>query len=240
MLCKRLGGPLTHSPARPALRRAPSSMRPPKPGAAVERPQSRQVRRTLERVLTDEKAARRPAPALSRSATDSVLPDLKREPSDTILSNVPSKRSTFHKSNRYSQREVDLGAVSQAAEAKAKRKANVEQELQGAIAALKRPNPRMAVKEFVEAADKRAAGARSRSTRRNPSWISRWLTMRRIQASRPQSVRTRGANYGHTEREPAQRRLCSPSTKATTIICYAAGRRGRISFQLYTRPCFYC
>ncbi|KAL8651241.1 MAG: hypothetical protein Q9210_003376 [Variospora velana] len=141
MLCKKLGGPLTHSPARPALRRAPSSMRPPKPGAAVERPQSRQVRRTLERVLTDEKATRRPAPALSRSATDSVLPDLKREPSDTLLSNVPCKRSTFHKSNRYSQREVDLGAVSQAAEAKAKRKANVEQELQGAIAALKRPNP---------------------------------------------------------------------------------------------------
>ncbi|KAL9018321.1 MAG: hypothetical protein Q9185_004354 [Variospora sp. 1 TL-2023] len=147
-------------------------MRPPKPGAAVERPQSRQVRRTLERVLTDEKAARRPAPALSRSATDSVLPNLKREPSDTLLSNVPSKRSTFHKSNRYSQREVDLGAVSQAAEAKAKRKANVEQELQGAIAALKRPNPRMAVKEFVEAADKRAAaGARSRKSKhpvRNP------------------------------------------------------------------------
>ncbi|KAI4126427.1 MAG: hypothetical protein LQ341_006879, partial [Variospora aurantia] len=171
MLCKKLGGPLTHSPARPTLRRAPSSMRPPKPGAAVERPQSRQVRRTLERVLTDEKAARRPAPALSRSATDSVLPDLKREPSDTLLSNVPSKRSTFHKSNRYSQREVDLGAVSQAAEAKAKRKANIEQELQGAIAALKRPNPRMAVKEFVEAADKRAAGARSRKSKhpvRNP------------------------------------------------------------------------
>ncbi|KAL8989070.1 MAG: hypothetical protein Q9177_001957 [Variospora cf. flavescens] len=171
MLCKKLGGPLTHSPARPTLRRAPSSMRPPKPGAAVERPQARQVRRTLERVLTDEKAARRPAPALSRSATDSVLPDLKREPSDTLLSDVPCKRSTFHKSNRYSQREVDLGAVSQAAGAKAKSKANVEQELQGAIAALKRPNPRMAVKEFVEAADKRAAAARSRKSKhpvRNP------------------------------------------------------------------------
>lgn len=143
-------------------------MRPPKPGAAVERPQSRQVRRTLERVLTDENTTRRPAPALSRSATDSVLPDLKREPSDTPLSNVPSKRPTFHKANRYSQREVDLGAVSQAAEAKAKRKANVEQELQGAIAALKRPNPRMAVKELVEAAEKRAERARSRSTRQNP------------------------------------------------------------------------
>ncbi|KAI4193840.1 MAG: hypothetical protein LQ348_002766 [Seirophora lacunosa] len=170
-LCKKLGGPLPHSPGRPALRKAPPPMRPPKPGAAVERPQSRQVRRTLERVLTDENTTRRPAPALSRSATDSVLPDLKREPSDTPLSNVPSKRPTFHKANRYSQREVDLGAVSQAAEAKAKRKANVEQELQGAIAALKRPNPRMAVKELVEAAEKRAERARSRKSKhpvRNP------------------------------------------------------------------------
>ncbi|KAL9012177.1 MAG: hypothetical protein Q9173_003046, partial [Seirophora scorigena] len=170
-LCKKLGGPLPHSPDRPALRKAPPPMKPPKPGAAVERPQSRQVRRTLERVLTDENTTRRLAPALSRSATDSVLPDLKREPSDTPLSNVPSKRPTFHKANRYSQREVDLGAVSQAAEAKAKRKANVEQELQGAIAALKRPNPRMAVKEFVEAAEKRAARARSRKSKhpvRNP------------------------------------------------------------------------
>lgn len=80
------------------------------------------------------------------------------------MPSVPLNRSTFHKSNRYSQREVDLTAFSQAAEAKAKKKADVEQELHGAIAALKRPNPRMAVKEFVEAADRRAAGPKARST----------------------------------------------------------------------------
>lgn len=41
----------------------------------------------------------------------------------------------------------------------------MERELQGAIAALKRPNPRMAVKELVEDAEKRTAGSilRSRS-----------------------------------------------------------------------------
>lgn len=166
-LCKKLGGPLPHSPARPTLRKAASSsLKQQRPGVAVNRPQPREARRTLERVLTDEKSSRRPSPALSRSATDSFLPHLKREPSDVSLSNVPVNRSTFHKSNRYSQREVDLAAVSQAAEAKAKKKANVEQELQGAIAALKKPNPRMAVKEFVETAERRAAGARPRSKER--------------------------------------------------------------------------
>lgn len=64
---------------------------------------------------------------------------------------------------RYSQREVDLHATSRATEAKLKQKARVEQELQGAIAALKKPNPRMAVKELVEDAEKRAAAPHSRS-----------------------------------------------------------------------------
>ena len=64
---------------------------------------------------------------------------------------------------RYNQREVDLYTASHAAEAKLKKKVRVEQELQGAIAALKRPNPRMAVKELVEDAEKRAAKSYPRS-----------------------------------------------------------------------------
>ncbi|KAL8739042.1 MAG: hypothetical protein Q9181_000224 [Wetmoreana brouardii] len=169
-LCKKLGGPLPHSPARPALKRAASSgLKPPKPGAAVKRAQPRQARRTLERVLTDDMRSQRHTPTLSRSATDSILPNLKREPSETALNALPAKKATLHESKRYSQREVDLRAVSQAAEAKIRKKANVEEELRGAIAALKRPNPRMAVKEFVEAAERRAAGAKSRKSK-NPVW----------------------------------------------------------------------
>ena len=164
VICKKLGGPLPLSPSRPALRKATSSLsRLQRPGTAVKRPQPREAKSTLERVLTDERTSRRPTPTLSRSATDSFLPNLKREPSDLPLANVPLNRSTFHKSNRYSQREVELNTVAQAAETKAKKKAKVEQELHGAIAALKRPNPRMAVKELVEAAEQRAAGAKSRS-----------------------------------------------------------------------------
>ncbi|KAL8674558.1 MAG: hypothetical protein Q9168_001076 [Polycauliona sp. 1 TL-2023] len=96
------------------------------------------------------------------NVTEAAEASLKREPSDIALSKIPAAKAKPHLSKRYSQREVDLTAVSQAKEAKAKKKAEVEQELQGAIAALKRPNPRMAVKELVESAERRATGTRSR------------------------------------------------------------------------------
>lgn len=135
-----------------------------RPGASVQRRQHRQPRRTLERVLTEERSeSRKPPPYLSRSITDSALPRLKREVSEASLSSIPLSNMAASKSRRYSQREVDLSAVSQANEAKLKKNALVQQELQGAIAALKRPNPRMAVKELVEAAEKRATGSNIRS-----------------------------------------------------------------------------
>ncbi|KAL8854590.1 MAG: hypothetical protein Q9221_000625 [Calogaya cf. arnoldii] len=171
-LCKKLGGPSSHSPARPAQKKVgPITLQPPKPGAAVKRSQPRQPRRTLERVLTDNRMSHKPPPRLSRSATDSVVPNLKREPSEVSLSKVPVSKPDLHVSKRYSQREVDLTAISQAKEAKVKKKAEIEQELQGAIAALKKPNPRMAVKELVESAERRATGAKSRKPKhpvRNP------------------------------------------------------------------------
>lgn len=79
------------------------------------------------------------------------------------MSSISISNASISKSRRYSQREVDLGSTSHAKEARLKKKACVEQELKGAIAALKRPNPRIAVKELVEAAEKRAAAANWRS-----------------------------------------------------------------------------
>jgi hypothetical protein len=86
---------------------------------------------------------------------------MKREVSDTSLSSIPLNRVAMHK--RYSQREVDLHAASQATDAKLKKKAKIDQELQSAIAALKKPNARMAVKELVEDVEKRVAGPHPRS-----------------------------------------------------------------------------
>ena len=93
---------------------------------------------------------------------------MKREASDVPLSAIPSLESA---SRRYIQREVDLRATSQLTEAKLKKKARIEHELQGAIAVLKKPNARMAVKELVEAADHRTTDPHLRKAlhpRRNP------------------------------------------------------------------------
>ena len=112
--------------------------------------------------MTDDRSAsQRPSPSLSTSATDPVLPLLKREESDTKLAAIPLKRVAMHK--RYSQREVDLHAAARANETKRKNKAKAEHELQNAITALRKPNARMVMKEFVEDAEKRVAGSRMKS-----------------------------------------------------------------------------
>lgn len=134
-------------------------------GVPIERAHHSKSRKPLERVLTDNKAkSRKPPATLTRSATDSAVPGLKHELSEMALSSIPATRPSLQESKRYSQREVDLTAVSQATQVKLQKKAAIEQELQGAIAAMKKPNPRMAVKDLVEASDKRAAVAlKSRS-----------------------------------------------------------------------------
>lgn len=211
-LCKKLGGPSSHSPARPNLKRIGSgSLKPPKPGATVKRSQPQQARRTLERVLTNDRTSQKPPPRLSRSATDSLVPSLKREPSELSLSRVSVNKPGLHLSKRYSQREVDLTAVSQAKESKAKKKAEVEQELQGAIAALKRPNPRMAVKELVESAERRATGAKSRSMFGSLSQAESMLMVHRTETPSPQPVRAKCPNHGNTKRHSAMGCLRKPN-----------------------------
>ena len=164
---------------------------------------ARRPRKTLERVLTDERSvSRKPPPSLSRSATEPVLPQLKREGSETALSIIPLNRVALHK--RYSQREVDLHAASRATEAKLKQKAKVEQELQSAITALKKPNPRMAVKELVEDAERRVGGSHSRSrleSALNGPTVP--LTVPRIQKTFAKPFCTRCTGYCNTKQAKA-------------------------------------
>ena len=196
-ICQKLGGPIPPSPARPVTSNIENfSHATPKPGAVVQRAQPRKIRRTLERVLTNEKISKRPTASLSRSVTDSQLPKLKREHSETLLSTVPLDRVAVHQSKRYSQREIDLTAVAQAAAAKTKQKAEVEKELQGAIAALKKPNPRMAVKELVEAAERRVAGSKAKSAI-NSRIFGLMLIASRAKKSYPKSFCPRCTSYGY-------------------------------------------
>ena len=103
-------------------------------------------------------------PSLSRSATEPLV-QVKRETSEPTLSSIPVNKVVMSK--RYTQREVDLRASTKAAESKMKKKLAIEQELQGAIAAIKRPNPKMAGVEFVEAVEKRQIDLQSKSKLRS-------------------------------------------------------------------------
>ena len=162
LLCQKLGGPKDPSPKRPALGKTSFKvLKRNKSGGEMRSKADSGNRRTLERILTDDRSGhRRQTPSLSRSATEPVLPQLKREVSEVALSTIPKHQTTATK--RYSHREVDIRVTSQTTEAKVKKKAQIESELQVAIAALKKPNARVAVKEFVEAADQRIGERRAK------------------------------------------------------------------------------
>jgi DNA replication regulator SLD3 len=156
-----------------------------RPGGITKRPVSTTARRSLQRVITDERHAREGsrgasgAISLMRSATAPVIPGLKRERSETpLLSSIPSaesqsmlvSRGGVLKSKKFSQREVDLSSLATVNDAKLK-KASIEAELKDAITALKRPNRQLAGQLQVEA-ERRAASALTHSrSRPNPFQI---------------------------------------------------------------------
>lgn len=158
---KKLGGPSAPTPVK---RKTASARKPGEP--ATRQAPDRKPRKPLSRVSSDAlKHATRPTPSLHRSATDSevLLPYIKREGSEvpTSLDFIPPakppaqsrKRTSLMHSISFSKREVDLSAMSQANEAKMRKKAEVEEKLREAITTLKKPNRALAVKEAAESAD---------------------------------------------------------------------------------------
>jgi DNA replication regulator SLD3 len=176
-ISRKLGGPVVVSPARPKLMSSASlSAVSSRPGGITKRPVSTKARRSLRRVITDERHAREGsrgasgAISLMRSATAPAIPSLKRERSETpLLSSIPPaepqsmlvSRGGVLKSKKFSQREVDLSSLATVNDAKLK-KANIEAELKDAISALKRPNRQLAGQLQVEA-ETRAASASTHS-----------------------------------------------------------------------------
>ncbi|PGH05232.1 hypothetical protein AJ79_06843 [Helicocarpus griseus UAMH5409] len=168
---RKLGGPVTISPTRPAV---PHSKPGPvaQPGAAVKRTHSqRSQQRTLQRVLTDEKlASRSRAPSLSRSSTAPSIPGLKRESSEQpLLSMIAGARGGIQKPKRVDNREVDLNAVAKQHEVKLKKMNSLleqKKELDAAINALRKPNRELVAKDIAETAEKRTATG-SGSTRKS-------------------------------------------------------------------------
>ena len=165
------------SPPKPKLSKsAGSSNAPSRPGAATKRPVPLKPRRSLQRVLTDDRERRsmsrgpNKAIALMRSATMPTMPGVKREASEApSLSSIPSadsqsteaNRGGVLKSKRLFQREVDLSNLASEGigNTKAKKQAIIQAELKDAISALKKPNRELAGKSQVDTAEKRAASA---------------------------------------------------------------------------------
>ncbi|KAH0544099.1 hypothetical protein FGG08_001717 [Glutinoglossum americanum] len=176
---RKLGGLTGSSSIRLPLAKATRSKKTSsRPGDAVKRVAPRS-RKTLERVLTEEKKARSISrgpsipPTLAHSAAASVVPGLKRETKECSLWTVPTKdsqppmnvcRGGVLKSKRFSQREIDMSfttIATNATSAKLQRRAKVEEELKEAITALKKPNRGLAIKEFVETSERRALSSSS-------------------------------------------------------------------------------
>ncbi|MCJ1313984.1 hypothetical protein MMC25_007664 [Agyrium rufum] len=160
-ICHKLGVSMGPSPKRPPLARVSSNSKSKSDTNADFNRQKTRPRKPLDRVLTDEKHGRqaRAVPSLIRASTDSLLPTLKREDSAISLSSIPSHRTSKTLGKHFAQRQVDLTTISKATEAKLARKQAVEEEKDAAIATLKKPNARLAMKDLIESKELREAGS---------------------------------------------------------------------------------
>lgn len=168
-LNRKLGGPVAQSPPKAKIVK-PAAAAKLKPGAPIQRATAlrRGKDRALERALSVERSrrsvSRGPADAIAlmRSASNTVIPGLKREVSEPSLMGLPraDQGSLKERPKSVFSRSVSLSGTE---DWRAKKKAHVEAELKDAISALKKPNRTLAVKEFVEAAEKRASAGQLKS-----------------------------------------------------------------------------
>ena len=191
---KKLGGPINVSPPKRKLTKSASiSGNLSRPGAATKRPVPPKPRKSLTRVLSDERQRERRSVSaqpnrkisLLRSATMPVLPGFKREGSDVSLLSIPSaesqsqnpvNKSGFTSSKRFGHREVDFTSLARDESAKIKKQASIKDELKDAIAALKKPNRELAGKTFAETIEQRtiplSMSRQSKKPVRNPLFQS--------------------------------------------------------------------
>ncbi|OAL50525.1 hypothetical protein IQ07DRAFT_621294 [Pyrenochaeta sp. DS3sAY3a] len=170
MVNKKLGGPAHTSPPKRKAMKPPVTSR--KSGEPKE-PESKKSRRSLGRVATDTsvRPVSRATPSLTRSVTDSMLLNgIKREGSEVPLSAIPfqrspskSARSSMSQMKHLQGRQIDLTQTSAAAAAKLKQKQRVEEDLQDAISALKKPNRGLAAGGYVADIERRGLGLNNKS-----------------------------------------------------------------------------
>lgn len=162
----------------PAAKKAQSSKKDrPEPGAEVKRHAPVQKpRRSLQRVLTDEKtaaASQNRHPSLHRSHTAPSKRDTKRDSMEPLLPTVfgGSVRGGILQAKRVDNREVDLNAVARQHESKLRKVqmlVDQKKELDAAIHALRKPNRELVSNEIVDESVKRSTGGGSSRKSKNP------------------------------------------------------------------------
>lgn len=220
MVNKKLGGPAHQLPSKRKAMKPPVSLR--KTGDSKE-PEAKKSRRSLTRVATDNagRTMSRTTPSLNRSATDSALVNgIKREGSEVPLAAIPFQRSPSKDSRRsMSQvrhlqgRQIDLAQPSAMATAKMKQKQRVEEDLQDAILALKKPNRDLAAGSYIAEIEERGLGVTAKS--RKPSNPARKV-IKDIQVTATPRVARRTKNV--IEQTPTHRGSKSSTTATEDVL----------------------
>ncbi|EPS32273.1 hypothetical protein PDE_07233 [Penicillium oxalicum 114-2] len=163
----------------PAAKKLQSSSKPcrPEPGSDVKRePPVKKPRRSLQRVLTDEKAAASQLrhPSLTRAKTAPTPRESTRDSLEPLLPTVLGGTTVRGgiQSKRVENREVDLNAAARQHETKLRKVqmlADQKKELDSAIQALRKPNRELVAKDIAEDATKRlSTGGGSSRKSKNP------------------------------------------------------------------------
>ncbi|KAJ5370514.1 uncharacterized protein N7496_006606 [Penicillium cataractarum] len=162
----------------PAAKKTQSSSksRRPEPGSDVRRePPVQRPRRSLQRVLTDERAAASQIrhPSLSRSKTAPTRHDTKRDSLEPMLPTVMSGSVRGGiQIKRVENREIDLNAAARQHESKLRKVqmlADQKKELDNAIQTLRKPNREVVARDIAEDASKRmSTGGGSSRKSKNP------------------------------------------------------------------------
>lgn len=148
------------------------------PGTEVKRQQlAPKSRRSLQRVLTDEKAAaasQNRHPSLSRSNTAPSKQETKRDSMEPLLPTLlsGSVRGGIQQAKRVGNREVDLNAVARQHESKLRKVqmlVDQKKELDAAIHAIRKPNRELVAKDITEdVVERTSRGGGSSRKPKNP------------------------------------------------------------------------
>ncbi|KAI9728613.1 MAG: hypothetical protein M1828_002719 [Chrysothrix sp. TS-e1954] len=143
------------------------------PGTEIKRPRPSKIKSAHRTQDNNDRSAKDKPPSLLRSVTDSHVQGIKRgqsaSPRDasmfTDARRSLSRSNSIVQSRQIAQREVNMDAIAKYNDSRGKKKVESEHELKAAIAALKKPNRSLAVKDYAEAVDSSRTSTSNRPTK---------------------------------------------------------------------------